>query len=118
MIIYHIISHTDWEQARAQGEYRPPSLFSEGFIHASTLAQLVETASRHYRGVGGLALLAVDTEKLKPELKWEPASLPGGAQDFPHIYGPLNLNAVIEVIDFPPEPDGAFALPAALRPRF
>jgi hypothetical protein len=34
---------------------------------------------------------------------------------FPHIYGPLNLDAVTEVMDFPCGPDGRFVLPAALR---
>lgn len=117
MIIYHITRREDWEQARAAGEYTAPSLESEGFIHASTLEQVVDTGNRYYRGQQGLQVLAIDTEQVKAEVRFETVYRHGEEQQYPHIYGPLNLNAVVDVIDFPPQPGGEFSLPDALTRR-
>ena len=58
--IYHIVKRTDWERAKAAGEYRAASLDSEGFIHASYADQLIGSANKHYRGVSDLILLVID----------------------------------------------------------
>ncbi len=107
--IYHIAAGEDWEAARADGLYAADSLSAEGFIHLSTRAQLLWVAERFYRGRAGLVLLAVDPARLAAELRYE-TSEPG--QRFPHLYGPLNLDAVVAVYPFAPEPDGSFHLPA------
>jgi uncharacterized protein (DUF952 family) len=120
-MILHLVNRADWDSARARGSYAPPSLAAEGFIHCSTIAQITDTADRHFRGQRGLAVLCIDESRLKAELKYEPPmpavnlnvnENPGGL--FPHLYGPLNLDAVVRVIDFPCSTDGTFALPAAL----
>jgi len=118
MIIYHITSNSDWARAKKIGEYRAPSLDTEGFIHASTLEQVVETANLYYQGVQDLVLLKIDTDQSKPEVRFDPVYRHGQEDTFPHIYGPLNLNAVVEVIDFPTGLDGKFTLPDALTRRF
>jgi uncharacterized protein (DUF952 family) len=105
-IIYHITTPAAWEQAQADGRYRADSLASEGFIHASTAQQVVAVANHLYSGRTDLVLLAIDEERLNVELKYE-ESVPG--QFFPHIYGPLNLDAVLEVRPFSPGDDGVFA---------
>jgi uncharacterized protein (DUF952 family) len=63
-------------------------------------------------------LLVIDPSRLRPELRWEPpshptpqADLPPSDEHFPHLYGPLNLEAVVRVVDFEPNPDGRFSLP-------
>ncbi len=109
MIIYHITTRTSWEDALRAGSYRGDTLSTDGFIHASTREQVAGTGNYLFRGQQGLVLLCIDTAKLKPELRFEQA--PGTDQKFPHLYGPLNLDAVAGVVDFPPEPDGAFKLP-------
>ena len=106
--IYHITSADAWASACAAGTYSADSLASEGFIHLSTSAQLLATANRFYHGQLGLLLLAVDTQLLTAELRYE-QSEPG--QHFPHLYGPLNLAAVLAAHPFPPTPDGSFSLP-------
>lgn len=106
--IYHITSADAWASACAAGTYSADSLASEGFIHLSTSAQLLATANRFYHGQPGLLLLAVDTQLLTAELRYE-QSEPG--QHFPHLYGPLNLDAVLAAHPFPPTSDGAFSLP-------
>lgn len=100
--IVHICPRADWEAA--SGEYRPVSLKSEGFIHFSDPDQALETANRYYAGQAGLLLLWVDPARLRAELRREPV----GGRIFPHLYGPLNTDAVLSVREFPPDHDGVF----------
>jgi len=111
MLIYHISNPTEWDTARAAGSYRADSLASEGFIHCSTRDQIPATGSRFYKGQTGLILLGIETERLASPLKWENSE--GGLPPFPHIYGPLNLDAITQVLPFPANPDGSFDFPAA-----
>lgn len=116
--ILHIIPHAVWEQAQANGTYRGDTLDAEGFIHFSTPAQAVMVANARFRGHPGLLLLVVDPSRLTSELRYEApfeASSPYEvAQQFPHLYGPLNLDAVVDVRPFEPGDDGLFTLPAGL----
>jgi uncharacterized protein (DUF952 family) len=115
-MIYHITSRDAWETAQAQGDYRAASLTTEGFIHCSTFEQVLPVAHLYYKGQRGLIALEIEPSLLSPDLKWEPPS--GGAPPpgvsvgdmFPHIYGPINLNAVIRTIDLQYNPDGTFNL--------
>jgi uncharacterized protein (DUF952 family) len=114
-----LTSRKEWLSAQQAGEYRAPSLESEGFIHCSTEQQIVSVANSFYAGQHGLVLLEIDPSRLQPELRWEPpahpnpqADLPPKDELFPHIYGPLNIDAVVRVIEFEPTPNGNFSLPA------
>ena len=84
-----------WEEAVAEGHYRRDDLATEGFIHASRPDQLPWVVENFYKGQTELVVLRIDTEKLTSPLKWE--SPPGMDDVFPHLYGPLNLDAVIKV---------------------
>ena len=123
MNIYHIASRAAWSAASEHGAYEPPSLASEGFVHCSTAAQVVPVANRFYAGQPGLVLLVIDPGRLTSALKWEhvldaPASVPGErAPAYPHIHGPINLDAVTDVLGFEPGPDGLFRVPTAISPR-
>jgi uncharacterized protein (DUF952 family) len=116
--ILHIIPHAVWEQAQATGTYRGDTLDAEGFIHFSTPAQVVMVANARFRGHPGLLLLVVDPARLTAELRYEApfeATNPTeAAQVFPHLYGPLNLDAVVNVAPFEPGEDGLFTLPDGL----
>jgi uncharacterized protein (DUF952 family) len=109
--ILHIVAHDAWMEAVRAGEYRAPSLDTEGFIHCSYADQIVATAQRYYRGQARLALLEIDPARLRSELRVEALGTP---EPYPHIYGPLNLDAVIAVHDFPPLADGSFRLPSGV----
>ena len=109
-IIFHITTREAWERAWPTGAYRPEAFAVEGFIHCSTPAQVVRVADARFRGRGGLVLLAIDSEKVGPEIVYE--NLEGGAELFPHIYGELNAEAVAEVLKFEPGADGYFTLPS------
>ena len=105
--ILHITTDAGWAAARETGNLVAPSLADEGFIHCSTRAQVVATANRIFAGAGDLLLLEVDPSKLTATLKWERATDVG--DDFPHIYGPLNVDAVVGTIDLPMDADGGYA---------
>jgi uncharacterized protein (DUF952 family) len=116
-LIYHIAIRADWEQARSDGVYTRSSvgktLAEEGFIHASQASQVTRTANKYYRDVpGDLVVLVIDTGLLRAEVRYE--DVPGAELPFPHIYGPLNVDAVLAAKPLPPEPDGTFSfIPAA-----
>lgn len=122
--IYHIASAAALAEARARGEYRPPSLAREGFIHFSQKHQILSVANAFYRAQAGLVILVVETERLSAALRFEPPIHPAGAAApaappaaealFPHLYGALNLDALTAVIAFPAALDGSFCLPPEL----
>ena len=103
-MIVHICERVAWEQAQRSGEYRPASLAAEGFIHASEPPQVLEVANRYYAGKQDLLLLWIDPQRVDPEIRYEPVD----GDLFPHIYGALNLEAVVEAYPFPPDTDGIF----------
>ncbi len=116
-MILHILSRSQWYLARRRGYYRPPSLEAEGFIHCSTIAQVIDTANIFYRGQHDLLVLRIDERKLISRLEFEAPATAGDARPqalFPHIHGPLNLDAVIDAIELPCDADGSFRLPAAI----
>ena len=117
-MIYHISSRQSWDEARQRGDYRVESLEREGFIHCSTVTQVLPVAEQFYKGQSDILLLMIDPARLSAELKWEPPSggtpppgVPVG-DPFPHIYGSLNLDAVVNVYDLESNPDGTYKLPA------
>jgi|ERR1700677_996429 len=116
-MIFHIAVRGEWDAAARDVGYMPPSLTAEGFIHCSTREQVIVTANLFYRGRSDLVLLVIDENLLAAPLRYE---TPPGKNDvraalsFPHIYGPLNLNAVISAERLPCTADGSFALPSNL----
>ena len=82
----------------------------DGFIHCSMEKQLLRVANLYFCKNDGIVILKIDPLRLGPELRWE-AGTDNVAELYPHIYGRLNLNAVIEEYDFEKNPDGLFFLP-------
>ena len=115
-ILFHIARRMDWQQAQASGSYRPESLASEGFIHCSTPAQLVATANRFFRGQTDLVLLAIARGRVTAEVRDDFVTVEN--QTFPHIWGPLNLDAVVRARPFAPNADGNYELPADWNASF
>ena len=110
--ISHITSIADWEKAKSDGSYRAASLEKDGFIHCSLALQIPPVADYNFKGRQGLVLLEIDQKKLTHEVRFE--DLYESGEDYPHIYGPLNTDAVLRVVPFPPQPDGTFLLPREL----
>ena len=63
-MILHILRQREWEEALRLGAYQPPSLDSEGFIHCSTVTQLVDTANIFFHGAHDVLLLCIDESKV------------------------------------------------------
>ncbi len=117
-MIVHIVERGEWVKAVARGSYAPPGLAAEGFVHCSTLAQVIATANRFYRGQNGLVVLCIEEERLRVELRYEAsagARGEGAGEMFPHLYGALNVDAVVRVVELPCEVGGSFRLPEGLR---
>jgi uncharacterized protein (DUF952 family) len=116
-MIYHITSRQAWHEARQRGDYRVESLESEGFIHCSTKTQILPVAEKFYKGQQGILLFMIDPSLLSSELRWEPPSggvTPPGIPEgdlFPHVYGPINLDAIVKVYDLESNPDGSYKSP-------
>ena len=108
--LLHIISRDDWDRAGPLGAVVPASLASQGFVHLSTPQQVHLPADRLYSGREDLVLLHVDPTRLDDPLRFEPG-VPEDPESmrFPHLYGPLPVDAVVEVTPFLPGPDGRFA---------
>jgi len=108
--IYHIAVRSDWAHARQNGEYtistRGRTLAEQGFIHCSSAGQVAKVANFVYPGVPDLVLLEIDPDLVRARVKYD--DVPGEPAPYPHIYGPLNTDAVIGVQPFAPGPDGLF----------
>ena len=106
--IYHVCSRTVATAALEAGEYRAPSLATEGFIHLSQAHQVRGVMARYYAGQGDLVVMVVDPARLNAPVRFEaPSSLPQSlgtaaperSELFPHLYGALNSDAVVDVLD-------------------
>jgi len=104
-MIVHICRKAIWDQAVGSGEYRAESLIQEEFIHCSKKEQVLKVANAYYSKQEDLVLVWMDTGKLAAELRWEESD----GDIFPHLYGQINLDAVITVLNFPPDNEGIFA---------
>jgi uncharacterized protein (DUF952 family) len=96
--ILHIARADEWDAAQQSGFYEGPTLAGEGFIHCAEPGQLMHVVTRYFPVLAGHVILEIDPERVAAPVKWEGArpdvadSLPDG---FPHIYGPLNVDAVV-----------------------
>lgn len=107
--LFYILSRNDWDKARKTGVHNPETLRSVGYLHASLAHQVLPVANSVFRGRGGLVLLELDPSKLKSEVKNE--DLRRSGSPYPHIYGPINADAVVAVHRFEPGRNGTFVWP-------
>lgn len=96
-IIYHITSKTQWQQALQNGYYTHSSLPKEGFIHCSEAHQVQGVLERYYKNETNLIKLCIDVDRLTQKLIYELA--PSVNQQFPHVYGTINIDAVIDIVE-------------------
>jgi len=94
MFIYHIVLPEKWASVKDGSSYEAESLATEGFIHCSYDHQLDGVIERYYAAAAELVILKLDTDKLTSKLVEEPST---GGEIYPHIYGPVQLDAVVSV---------------------
>lgn len=108
-LIYKICPLSLWTEAAYAGKFQGSEVDRrDGYIHFSTAEQVTETAAKHFAGQSGLVLVTVDSARLGNKLKWEPSR--GGAL-FPHLYGHLDLAAVVRVDTLPLDASGSHIFP-------
>jgi uncharacterized protein (DUF952 family) len=111
-MIYHMLPKAVWREQSPTAPYQHASLESEGFIHCTGDPVLLVSVANHYfaEQPGDFVLLCIDEAKVQPTVQWDQV----GEHCFPHIYGPLNLDAVVGTVDFPRNALGKFLLPTEL----
>lgn len=107
-IIYHLTPSSRWNTWPKDEDYYPSDLEKDGFIHCTAGDELmIRVANRFCRTLSGdFLILFIDTKKLRSEVKWERAT--DIDADFPHIYGLINKDAVVDVQKFDRAADGTF----------
>jgi uncharacterized protein (DUF952 family) len=96
-IIYHVTTAAEWNAAKEISVYESPSLKAEGFIHCSQENQVAGVLERYFAGKTNLVNLVIDTDKLTSRFvfEWSPST----EDTFPHVYGTINVDAVVDVVD-------------------
>lgn len=95
-MIYHITTQKEWAAHKDKADYAPAAFEKDGFIHTSRLHQLEGVFQRYYSERNDLLLLRIDEQKLASNLIYEPSS---NRELFPHIYGKLNKDAIVEMVE-------------------
>jgi len=98
MLIYHILLPETWKLVRGRSFYEAESFAAEGFIHCSYKDQLEGVLKRYYSDAGEVVVLTIDPAKLSSPLIVEPST---NNELYPHIYGPIDLDAVVEAVTRP-----------------
>lgn len=111
-LIYHLTTAREWEAGKAAGAYttstRGRTLEQQGFLHGSGAAQVAPVANAFFVDAGEpVVVLVIDSDRVTSP--WQFDDVPGYPEPFPHIYGPLNPDAVANVVPLEPGPDGKFA---------
>lgn len=96
-LIFHITTKADWDLAKQIGSYVAPALKEEGFIHCCHENQVDDILNKYYSGRKDVVCLHIETDKLKSQFifEWSPSL----EQTFPHVYGPINIDAVEKIVD-------------------
>lgn len=107
--LYHMLPEEEWLRAMVEERYAPQSLTDEGFIHLSPSPEvlLVVANSFYVNEPGTWVVLLLDPHTIAAPVQWDAV----GDDYFPHIYGPLNLDAVTRVVAFPRDAAGTFLPP-------
>jgi uncharacterized protein (DUF952 family) len=105
-LLFHITTKEEWKKFTNSGNYEPESIDSQGFIHCSTGEQVEDTANRLFGDNDEILLLVIDATMLREDIKYEEDESTG--QKYPHLYNPLNTNAIIDKISIKAEDNGQF----------
>jgi glutathione S-transferase len=114
-LIYHIAYPADWHRAQREGGYRVSTrgrtLDEQGFIHASTASQVATVANAVYGEDDDLVVLVIDEERVGAAVVYE--AVPGSDELYPHIYGPLNVDAVVGTRPLARSAGGGYTFPVS-----
>ena len=109
MNLYHITERSQWIKYDPETFYIPANYLADGFIHCSTIDQVLTVAEKYYADVPNLLLLKIDEKMVSAAIVFE--NLEGGEEKFPHIYGHLEKKAIVGIVAFEKDSLGNFYLP-------
>jgi len=93
MHIFHITERSNWQEAKQDALYEGDTLSADGYIHCCLFEQIEDVLLNWFKGKRDLLILEIDPEKLISPIEYENPD--GGQEKFPHVYGPINLDAVV-----------------------
>jgi len=104
-ISYHLVAVDEWASQPKGADYVPAAFDADGFIHCTDgAANLIDTANRYYRDdPGEFVALVIDLSKVRADVRYE-----DDARIYPHIYGPLNRDAIVRVAVVQRDASGTF----------
>jgi uncharacterized protein (DUF952 family) len=110
--LVHLVGRAEWDAAIvAGGPYRPPGADRDGFVHLSSPAQVLVPAERLLPGRDDLVVVVLDPRRLRGEVRWEEGVPPEPGMLFPHLYGDVDLDAVMAVVPLRRGADGRYVAP-------
>ncbi|MFW5782070.1 MAG: DUF952 domain-containing protein [Candidatus Muiribacteriaceae bacterium] len=115
LFLLHVADRESWKIAKKEGQYKDISLNKEGYIHCSSPAQITKVVHKNFRNRDDLEILVIDPSKVKSTIRYEEA--PDG-ELYPHIYGPVNTDAIIKAIDMETDKEGKYLLPEDISGLF
>ena len=111
LVAYKVLTAGQMAALEHDGSFAgAPVDLADGYIHLSTATQLTATVDKHFAGQSDLHVAAVDLAALGEKVRWEQAR---GGEDFPHLYAPLPLDAVVAYGPIERDADGDVRLPVA-----
>ena len=116
-LIYHLSPIDEYQSIPLDQLYRPSAFTRDGFIHCTRgVEQLVIVANRYFQNdPRPLVVMMIDESRVAAEIKYEPGQEDGVS--YPHIYGPLNRDAIVTVLNMVHLPDGSFQFPDRYETR-
>lgn len=107
MLLFHIAEKNRWQKSLGAGWYDNLSLKKDGFIHCCGFNQLLHVGNAILKNINAdLVVLCIDADVLQSEVKWETDE--NNKTVFPHVYGPINISSVIDVMDFRKNQQGEY----------
>jgi uncharacterized protein (DUF952 family) len=100
--IYHLVPPSTWN-AGGDAPYGAASLEIEGFIHCSYADQVARVANLFYADQPELLVLCIDPGRLAHAVRDEDV---GAGERFPHVYGPIEREAVVAVYSLQRDAEG------------
>ena len=112
--VYKIVDEAQLEVLRSTRDWLgAPIDHKDGFVHFSAHDQVMGTLCKHFAGRTGLHVLELAVDRIDAEhLRWEVSR---NGDLFPHLYGPMRFDMVVEVHPVKSDANGEFE-PLVLKP--
>jgi uncharacterized protein (DUF952 family) len=107
-LTYHLVQRAEWEAADAGAPFTPVGFEREGFVHCTDGAvEVAATANRYFADLkDDLMVLVIDRSRLRAPVRYEDPS-----HIYPHVYGPIERDAIVEAVLMTRDANGIFLPP-------